>query len=250
MCSIHTIVMPVARSRSMVSSSSSASGVGESTADLVEEQDLRIGGQDTRKLESLAVEQSEGERAAIGDGQQTGQLQDGQAAVVGRGAPQAGTRGRADVHVLEDGHVREGSRHLVGAPDAHPAAVRDARGSDVRCRGTGSCRRWAVGRPTARRGGSSCRRRWARRCRPSYPLRPRTRRRRARAGGHTASGRSVRRGWAVARPVEAGRSPGGLARTDTARARPRWARSDPWHSRRSRSRPGSCPTSTPAIGHR
>src|SRR5262249_14938078 len=96
--------------------------VGESGADLVQQQYLRIGGQRTGELQPFAVEQPEVLGPSIGQFDQPGEFEYFDAAPVGRLPAEAGPVGGPDQDVLQNGHAAERPWDLEGPPDPFAAA--------------------------------------------------------------------------------------------------------------------------------
>jgi len=105
--------------------------VGQAGSDLVEQEHGRAGRDCARELEPLAVEQAEAFRRAIREVEHLAQLDGFDRAVVGMAGALSTATCRADEDVLEDRHVPERLRDLVGPGDPEPAA----RGGRRRCDG-------------------------------------------------------------------------------------------------------------------
>ena len=107
-------------------------GVGQPAADLVEQQQRRLGRQRARKLEPLAVEQAERLGAAVGDAGHAAQLERRDGVLIGLVAAEIGAMRGGDEDVLERRHAAERLWNLVRAHEPEPAALRGRARRDVR----------------------------------------------------------------------------------------------------------------------
>ena len=131
MCSIQTMVTPVARSLLDLLDELLHLGLGEAAGDLVQEQQLGVGGQSPGQFEALAVEQGERTGQDVDLLVQAGDLQDVHAVLVGGPLRHVAAVGGAHQDVLEHGHARERLGDLERAADARAAALVPGEVGDV-----------------------------------------------------------------------------------------------------------------------
>ena len=105
--------------------------LGQPAGDLVEEKQLRAGGDRPRHLEALPLEEGQGAGKDIRLGGEPGQLGDLERSPISITLGHAATEGGADHDVLEHGHAGEGVRDLKRSRNAEPAARRGAQAGDI-----------------------------------------------------------------------------------------------------------------------
>src|SRR5438445_2425160 len=94
-------------------------GIRQAAGDLIEQENAGLDRQPTRKLEALALHQAEAAGRSVRFLRQSGLLEDaGRNGVALESRKVATAIGRHE-QVLEDGHVLEGTRYLVGPGDSH-----------------------------------------------------------------------------------------------------------------------------------
>ena len=115
-------------------------GVGQPAADLVEQQQRRLGRQRARELQPLAVEQAERFGGPVGDAGHAAQLERRDGALIGLVAAEIGAMRGGDEDVLERRHAAERLWNLVRAHQPEPAALRGRARRHVGAVGIRRCR--------------------------------------------------------------------------------------------------------------
>src|SRR3989442_5830856 len=96
-------------------------GIRQPAGDLIEQEDAWLGREPARELEPFALQQAEPTRRTIRVFRQSGLIQDPSRNGVALDSGELASAVSAHQQVLEDGHVLEGPRHLVGPRDPHAA---------------------------------------------------------------------------------------------------------------------------------